>query len=182
MTDARLVASNPENSSIVPVACNAAGQILVADVVIEQISNDVNIDGDLSVTGDASFKGIVSSGNWDVGVDQNSFYITPGFVLIHTEDSQSNSPAIAVYSGSGDAITNRTVSIKGDGSATFADGKAGFTADGWLWCTTERGDTVRLKATSNGLGSWEEYTPTSLKAQVEDKLEGWSEKDKPSES
>ena len=58
-----------------------------------------------------------------------------------------------------------------DGSATFASGKAGFTAEGYLWCTTRRGDTVVLDATSNGIGSWVEYTPTSRIEEIRDKLD-----------
>jgi hypothetical protein len=61
--------------------------------------------------------------------------------------------------------------IKADGLATFAGGKAGFTAEGYLWCTTVRGDTVMLDATSNGMGVWVEYSPTTLIDEIRDRLD-----------
>lgn len=51
-----------------------------------------------------------------------------------------------------------TLRLTYEGDAVFAGGKAGFTSEGYLWCTTRRGDTVILDATSNGLASWVEYT------------------------
>ena len=50
MTDVRLTATNPEDSSVVPVACNTRGELLIEDVKIENIENDVTIDGRLLVT------------------------------------------------------------------------------------------------------------------------------------
>jgi hypothetical protein len=61
--------------------------------------------------------------------------------------------------------------IDGSGSATFAGNKAGFTAEGYLWCTTVRGDTVMLDATSNGMGVWVEYSPTTLIDEIRDRLD-----------
>ena len=49
MTDVRLTATNPEDSSVVPVGCNSRGELLIQEVVIEQIDNDVTITGDLNV-------------------------------------------------------------------------------------------------------------------------------------
>lgn len=51
MTDVRLVATNPEDSSLVPVACTSAGLIKVATPIIEAIPNDLTVQGDLNVTG-----------------------------------------------------------------------------------------------------------------------------------
>jgi len=51
MTDARLVATNPADSSLVPVSCNARGELSTQAPKIELIPNDVQIDGDLTVTG-----------------------------------------------------------------------------------------------------------------------------------
>ena len=51
MSDVRLMATNPDDSSVVPVACNSRGELLVADPVIEEIPNDVDFDGDVSITG-----------------------------------------------------------------------------------------------------------------------------------
>lgn len=50
MTDVRLTATNPEDSSVVPVACNSKGELLVTEPVIEAIDNDVVLNGALTVT------------------------------------------------------------------------------------------------------------------------------------
>lgn len=49
MTDVRLTATNPEDSSVVPVACNSRGELLVTEPVIEQIPNDLTVQGELRV-------------------------------------------------------------------------------------------------------------------------------------
>jgi hypothetical protein len=51
MSDVRLTATNPTDSSVVAVACNARGELLTVAPVIEKIPNDVEIEGDLTVTG-----------------------------------------------------------------------------------------------------------------------------------
>jgi hypothetical protein len=82
------------------------------------------------------------------------------------EDASTAADVFDVYKS-----TVKTVAIRNDGSCSFAGGKAGFTAEGYLWCTTRRGDTVILDATSNGLGSWVEYTPTSRIDEIRDKMD-----------
>ena len=64
MSDVRLTATNPEDSSIVPVACNTRGELLIEDVKIEQIDNDVTINGNVSVNTQATESGGV---DWLVG-------------------------------------------------------------------------------------------------------------------
>jgi hypothetical protein len=78
-----------------------------------------------------------------------------------------NSVALVVY----DEDDNEPIYLRPDGSATFAGNKAGFTAEGYLWCTTVRGDTVRLDATSNGMGVWVEYSPTTRIDEIRDRLD-----------
>jgi len=51
MIDVRLTATNPEDSTLVPVPCNTRGELLTVAPVIESIPNDVEIQGDLTVTG-----------------------------------------------------------------------------------------------------------------------------------
>jgi len=67
--------------------------------------------------------------------------------------------------------TGSNIALKSDGTATFAGGKAGFTAEGYLWCTTVRGDTVMLDATSNGMGVWVEYSVTTRIDEIRDRLD-----------
>ena len=50
MTDVRLTATNPEDSSVVPVACNTRGELLIEEVKIEEIDNDVTINSSLTST------------------------------------------------------------------------------------------------------------------------------------
>jgi len=74
--------------------------------------------------------------------------------------------------GNAASPANANIGLSGEnGSATFAGGKAGFTAEGYLWCTTVRGDTVMLDATSNGMGVWVDYSPTTRIDEIRDKLD-----------
>ena len=231
MTDARLLATNPENSSLVPVACNAQGQLIVADVQIEGIDNDVTVDGDLTVTGGVEFIGSVDIGgnkgastglghwiqpngeHWQF-IDNSSAYKAyqlfnglnnevasigktgsasfAGDINVGAAVSSARLAVSAPYNQLGlyvaasgasyaniaefcDSSGDLKASISASGSATLADGKAGFTPEGNLWCTTVRGDTVILDATANGLGSWQPYTPATRRDVLK---EAWAEKDK----
>ena len=231
MTDARLLATNPENSSLVPVACNAQGQLLVSDVQIEEIPNDVNLDGDLTVTGAFTcgdslkctllestdnavlYVGVKPSDKFDnygfaitsgsdgsllTGLGSDGSGLFTGRVSAGTTDHYvTNNHAISAINNAADTTAvifgsnvgggrlldlgngnNRKLIVEGDGSVTFASNQAGFTAEGHLWCTTRRGDTVILDATSNGLATWAEYTPPTRLEQLKEMAEEWSEKDK----
>ena len=57
MADVRLTATNPADSSVVPVACNSKGELLVDKPVIEQIDNDVTFGGDVEISGELSVSG-----------------------------------------------------------------------------------------------------------------------------
>ena len=78
----------------------------------------------------------------------------------------TGSPCYQAISSSSDVVAR----INNDGSATFAGEKAGFTAEGYLWCKTRRGDTVILDATSNGLATWADYTPPTRRDVIADKI------------
>lgn len=99
MSDVRLTATNPVDSSVVPVSCNAAGELLVAKPVISEIDNDLTVDGV-----------VVSDGN------DGKSSLKNGAVLIEP-DTQNYGGVIEVVPLNG---TGRTVEIKADGSATFA--------------------------------------------------------------
>jgi hypothetical protein len=51
MTDVRLTALNPEDSKVYPVACNTSGELKLE----KQATFDGNLNGDLTVTGTATF-------------------------------------------------------------------------------------------------------------------------------
>ena len=240
MADVRLTATNPEDSSVVPVACNAKGELKLEEIPDQ--SFDGNLDGDLTVSGSATFAGgvdtssssnqgmsIGSAGNITVQRGSGSNVLLQGYngtgknVELLADGSATFAGDVSLYvpeTGGSKALelvsdldrvqcgvyltktntnstrygqiefktqesnTERTaLTLKSDGSASFAGGKAGFTAQGHLWCTTRRGDTVILDATSNGLGSWVEYTPPSRREELKD---AWAEKNairpKPEES
>jgi len=70
MIDVRLTATNPEDSTLVPVPCNSRGELLTVAPKIEAIPNDVDIQGDLTVAG--TINGAVfpdSSGGIDLPPD-----------------------------------------------------------------------------------------------------------------
>lgn len=67
MTDARLVATNPVDSSLVPVACNSRGELSTQAPKIELIPNDVEITGDLTVTGTINGSGGGGGGQGEKG-------------------------------------------------------------------------------------------------------------------
>ena len=142
MADVRLTATNPQDSSVVPVACNSKGELLLEQPP-EAPEFDGNLDGDLSVSGSATF----ANGNTEVNSDG----------LLRIKRSIANGALGLGIFPDNDFSQPATAVINTDGSAAFAGGEAGFTAEGYLWCTTRRGDRVILDATSNGLGSWVDY-------------------------
>ena len=138
------------------------GKILVGGTLPDNPNTSLNADGS------AEFVGDVNVGDYDVsnpdkaGVEQKKY----GRISIQRSLAEKDSSVIQAWAGTG-----RTLHIYANGSAEFAGNKAGFTAEGYLWCTTRRGDTVILDATSNGLASWVEYTPTTRLEEIRDKLD-----------
>lgn len=218
MADVRLTATNPEDSSVVPVACNEKGELKLEEIPDQ--SFDGNLQGNLTVSGSAEFAGenlkIYSSGatainrattsaadsicdfTSNIGGDKTlkhrfladgsaSF---AGDVVVGETDGGNGSNKSGVYSGKEgyislfksnteasrffscrkNGVAEPLFSVENDGSANFASRKAGFTAEGYLWCTTRRGDTVILDATSNGLASWVPYAPPNRFTELQDKL------------
>lgn len=293
MTDVRLTATNPEDSSVVPVACNAKGELKLEEVP----TFDGNVEGDLTVSGSASFAGVTRigdpdnadptsadasgvrisnagvikikksaeggalsvvdendgtnayigsngnadfSGNVKIGnynpnapdaADLGVYGFASGSLWINSNAVDSpvfiarkdnvdrvllNSDGSGTFTGNvqfgvtgvnnsdqgsvkafpvGRLQINGTVPTVGEatsyfiecnnngadkfivrknGSVSFAGNKAGFTAEGYLWCTTRRGDTVILDFTSNGMATWAPYTPPNRLTDLQDR---WSEKD-----
>ena len=165
MTDVRLTATNPEDSSAVPVACNDKGELKLE----EPITFDGNLDGDLTVSGSAS-SGVHLSvgGSWPT--DDGVYMWDGGYHYIRNDEGTSGSDAVGclrIYRN-GAEQKDITLNILNSGEAMFAGGKAGFTAEGYLWCTTRRGDTVILDATQGGIGAWADYDPT---LRLKEKLE-----------
>ena len=78
MSDVRLTATNPEDSSVVPVSCNARGELMTVAPVIEKIPNDVEIEGDLTVTGTINGDSGGGSGLPPVGPDGSILAVVEG--------------------------------------------------------------------------------------------------------
>ena len=261
MADVRLTATNPEDSSVVPVACNAKGELKLEEIPDQ--SFDGNLDGNLTVTGSASFAGDVTLrtstadtdwtpalvqfgkatggnsqgvsmfsshriragnqyaymrwgycsdgngdandlGSWNMYASRSTdadiadepkiqlqgngqaMFASGGFsinkegrIAVERTDGGTDKFAVMVYG----AESGVSFSVKGNGETVFAGNKAGFTRHGYLWCTTRRGDTVILNATSNGMGLWEPYDPPVTREEIKNE---WSEKNvirpKPEES
>lgn len=205
MADVRLTATNPEDSSVVPVACNEKGELKLEEIPDQ--SFDGNLQGNLTVSGNATFAGTVitkqvsssstngadkiftggitnsaenffvkadGSASFAGQVDSGNISVGNGCRLnpngnIEVRADGGIQPAYNVFKD-GTSWSNSVAFILNDGSANFASRKAGFTAEGYLWCTTRRGDTVILDATSNGLASWVPYTPPNGLTELQDKL------------
>ena len=247
MADVRLTATNPEDSSVVPVACDASGRLLLEEPqVVEGPPGPPGPKGDDgdpfsgNFADDVTFGGSATFAGGDITMSLDG-QITASKVFIEVSDTATSFldtlTSLRVYNtqdtiatGTSSLIEFRTsntgnpgrgrfgcqrtggnfgtsfvwaqrksrsstvvetahlddggnlklggtlpaspnITLNADGSATFAGNKAGFTAEGYLWCTTRRGDTVILDATSNGLASWVEYTPTSRIDEIRDKLD-----------
>ena len=111
MTDVRLTATNPEDSSVVPVACNAKGELLLE----ETPAFDGNVDGDLTVSGSATFAGgIQSGGDANGGAEAGARLRERGLVQVSATAAQT------VWTGYTTGTSAATSNIYGDGSAAFA--------------------------------------------------------------
>ena len=118
MTDVRLTATNPEDSSVVPVACNAKGELKLEEVP----TFDGNVDGDLTVSGSATFAGNVLANTVETRSNSSS---TSAFTV---RDGTTTSDPITVqvvkygimHLG-GDVPSSPNITLNGQtGSAEFA--------------------------------------------------------------
>ena len=154
MADVRLTATNPEDSSVVPVACDASGRLL-----LQELPAIETIDGDLTVTGKGSFAG----GKSIIGND-GSAQFAQGAVDIYAngtvEFTQNVNFSSANFAGivEGSRFINTTDSadpwLKGQdagGNETFylkKDGSASF--KGLVQCMSEGNNYIPTLNGQNG--------------------------------
>ena len=122
MADVRLTATNPEDSSVVPVACDASGRLLLQDPEVVEgpqgPQGPPGQDGDPfsgNFAGDVTFEGATFAG--DISVDggttnENSTY-GPGYSVQNRSQSTLNL-------WSGQLNGSNTSTILANGSCKFA--------------------------------------------------------------
>ena len=145
MTDVRLTATNPEDSSVVPVACNAKGELLLEEPTLASdgyvAKTGDNMTGDLTLGTDKITLGVDGSSEFTKSIyvndsDGSGFinysnasdnsYInlgpdvgTAGVVLGMKVDTTSSDPIFYTFNKNNTSAPP-TVSIKANGSAEFA--------------------------------------------------------------
>jgi hypothetical protein len=160
MADVRLTATNPEDSSIVPVACNARGEVLLEELPAPP-EFDGNLDGDLNVTGNASFGGDINFGIMGrFGRTPNeAFFAADDAALLYGEEfSGEYVVAFGSAPGYSPSVGRHIDFVMSTGSGRPADpkvrfvrnGGARFTHDvqvgsrGELWMLTESGGLCHM--------------------------------------
>ena len=178
MADVRLTATNPEDSSVVPVACNAKGELKLEELP-PPYEFDGNLDGDLDVTGNAHF-----SGDIHLGI-QGTFGVTPDEAFFGADDSgrlyggEVNGVYVVAFgskpgftpslgrhidfvmsAGSGQPAAAKIRFIRNGGARFIHDVQVG--SRGELWMLTESGGLCHMvkQSKSNPFGVEEvEYPP-----------------------
>ena len=131
-------------------------------------NGDVTTDGAITADGSITSEDGVQCYSPARTTERSGLYLGQIFCSRGTKDSEQ---MLRFIGGYGSANQEDVVVMTSDGSVRFAGNKAGFTAEGYLWCTTRRGDTVILDATSNGLATWADYTPPTRRDVIADKLD-----------
>lgn len=195
MTDVRLTATNPDDSSVVPVACNEKGELKLE----EPLDFNGDLDGDLTVSGRVSIGGedlatplyvkgdaatiqIAESSNTQclehiINSENNLFYVGTSGPNWNVQTQAVQRLSVTAWGKVGIGTETPTAKLEVAGDLTV-NANAGFTSEGYLWCTDRRGKTWVLDSVSNSLGQWVEYAPPSTSDQVQEKLEEWAEKGK----
>ena len=136
MADVRLTATNPEDSSVVPVACNARGELKL-ESISQVITENLTVDGELTVKNHAdSPQGTRFYADGDRPADVCLGIInpdTPEFVSyfvnggsLWSKGSITAKAGMNTYSTFNVFPSNdgaATVQLKTDGSARFAGGR-----------------------------------------------------------
>ena len=135
MTDVRLVATNPDDGLLVPVASNASGQLAVQSPKIEKVPNDLDVEGTVTATkfigGSGEFAGKINlnadgSADFSDGAVDVSVSGTVSVRNLFNASPDNSFPCFAGrnYSGSTTSQIYGNGSVQFDGSATIGDNTA----------------------------------------------------------
>jgi len=142
MADVRLTATNPEDSSVVPVACNSKGELLLeepiegpqgpqgpkgddGDPFTGNFSGDVNFDGAATFAGSGTFNSLLT-----VNREETTDTILLGN-LDGAQTSVINADGSAQFGGTIVTATEREGLVGGE-IKIFGDYKSGLTSTGGL--------------------------------------------------
>ena len=115
MNDVRLVATNPADSSLVPVATNARGELAVQSPKIEKVPNSLQVEGDLTVGEGIELKANGGSASFAGGITS-----TPSTgAAIYAYNGGTSSENAILISNTSDGSGLKTF-LKYDGSASFS--------------------------------------------------------------
>ena len=173
MSDVRLTATNPEDSSVVPVLCNAKGELKLEEPIIPEF--DGKLDGDLEVTGDVTLGSTLTVGG-DPTFGASQGVSANRFGTFRACQGQANSSIIEGYILD---VEPPSIVITADGSidsnswATFTDKNVGFNANGEL-IFYSRNERYRAVAQGGNM-TCEPYT---REMELKEKAEAWADKDK----
>ncbi len=173
MTDVRLTATNPEDSSVVPVACNAKGELKLEEPITPP-GFDGNLEGDLNVLGSASFANAIQGRN--VYTINTLSATLPNLTAYEAYASQAdfdntNSPSVQILS-SGSANFAGAVTTTGgsaDGQSNKLFGTYGIQVDsgtstgGYVFQGMEDGtETSRINSDGSATFKGNVFTDAAL--------------------
>jgi hypothetical protein len=144
MSDVRLVATNPDDGTLVPVASNSAGQLAVQSPSIEKVPNDLDVEGNLTVSGSATLAG----GNITLDADGDGTFTgtlkarqdsASAIAIGVTQDGIANSDSTFRVDGNGklrigaNATNSPSVTLDADGKGIFSgDVVVGSRSKNWM--------------------------------------------------
>lgn len=141
MSDVRLTATNPVDSSVVPVACNDKGELLVD--INGNVIGDLSVSGNAEFSGDVVVNGTVKSNTYDSGVGYSLYRGDDwgGIYFKAVSSSGISSDAAYPLRASFDGAEN--VVIRSSGKAYFA-GDVVVGSRGSQWKIVESGGIAHL--------------------------------------
>lgn len=143
MADVRLTATNPDDSSVVPVACNEKGELKLEEPLLSEgppgKDGDPfsgNFADDVTFDGSGEFAGRVTAGEFTVGADaylggnyqQSGVGDARGAGILRLTDTGGTQGAQQAFriTQNGNQPNNATIALNYDGTGTFAGDVTAF--------------------------------------------------------